>query len=299
MVITRAQLILVIALGVSWASAFPMVQIAVREIEPLTITAARIMIAAVVLWGYKYWQDKTWRINWQYWPAYCVLALLGNNIPFTLINYGQQVVSSAEAALLIAIVPIGNLLLAHFLLEDEKLTVRKCVASAFGFMGVVVLVWPKLNGGSVGSLWAYFGIMIAAFCYAATHVYGRYVRHIPITDRAVGMLLVSTFLALPMAFFVDGAGLYMPQASMHAILATVGLGLIPSALAAILFFTCLQKGNTFLTGFASYLTPVFGVIFGWLFLQEVITVYVFLALLCMMIGMLLARGKKKDLILEK
>jgi drug/metabolite transporter (DMT)-like permease len=276
--------------GIIWSSAFPMITLAGRGMPVFTIVALRLVVAALVLVLYRYWKTGKW-------GGYAagalgpmlLLAVLGNNIPFVLITEGQKHITSGESALLIALVPTFNMLFAHFLLGDEKFNRQRLAGTALGFAGVLVLMWPHLAAARSGHLWAYVMVGLTALSYGGTHVMGKYYSRFSSLDRATASLSLAALLAVPLALLVDAP--WQPASwPTESVLASIGLGILPSAIANLLFFHLVSTYGTALTGFAGYFVPVFGVCLGAFFFAEPLTVHVLGSLLLILTGMMVARA---------
>src|SRR5512143_1806194 len=114
-----------ILLGVIWSSSFMWIKIAVQEVGPITLVAFRalfgLLFGVVVITI----QRVSWPRTWKEWMPLLVVGLTNVAIPFFLISWGEQVIDSAVASILDATVPLFTILMAHFLLRDDKITLPK------------------------------------------------------------------------------------------------------------------------------------------------------------------------------
>ena len=127
--------LLLLALVAMWGSSFMVNGIAVSSLPPLIIVAGRIGIAAVVLIIFVYASRRRLPALGRDWWPFVVVALIGNAIPFYLITWGQQVVESALAGILMAFMPLATIVLAHFLIAGEHMTRQRAIGFAGGFGG--------------------------------------------------------------------------------------------------------------------------------------------------------------------
>ncbi len=131
---------LLLALVALWGSSYLMVEIALAVWRPEQITGLRILSAAVVLVIAMLVRGQRFPLIWRSWRYFLGIAVIGNCLPFFLISWGQQEVESGLAGILAASTPLVVLILAHFVLADERLSLRHVFAFVFGFAGIVVLM---------------------------------------------------------------------------------------------------------------------------------------------------------------
>ncbi|MEM7568102.1 MAG: DMT family transporter, partial [Pseudomonadota bacterium] len=116
---------LLVLLAVIWGGAFFLVAIILRDLDPLTLVAGRVVIAAVTLWVLA----LVWRLpmprTWRVWRAFLVLGVLNNAVPFSLLAFGQTQIGAGLAAILNATTPLFTALVATLALADERLTPAK------------------------------------------------------------------------------------------------------------------------------------------------------------------------------
>ena len=129
-----------LALAVLWGTSFLFVKIAVREIPPATMVAARFVIAASVLSVAVRVRGLRLSTSRRVWGHYLLMGLIGNAIPFTLIAWGQIRVDVGLAGILMGVMPLMTLLLAHFFVPGERMTPRMAGGFAVGFIGLVALL---------------------------------------------------------------------------------------------------------------------------------------------------------------
>ena len=161
-----------ILLGAIWSSSFMWIKIAVQEVGPVTLVAFRVLFGLlfgiVVIFVQRIPLPRTFKA----WFPLLLLGVTNVAIPFYLISWGEKSIDSAVAAILDATVPLFTILIAHFLLQDDKMTVPKVLGLLIGFAGVVVLM-SKDIGASLGSLTGQLAVIVASMFYAGSSVYLR------------------------------------------------------------------------------------------------------------------------------
>jgi drug/metabolite transporter (DMT)-like permease len=252
---------LLILLSVLWGGSFFFVGVARPELPPLTLVWLRVALAALVLAltlpaiGIAIPRDR------RAWVAFAGMALLNNVIPFTLIVWAQGHIASGLAAILNATTPIFTVLVAHALTRDERLSGSKAAGVAAGVAGVVVLIGPAaLSGLGAGPEIAMLG---ATLSYAFAGIFGRRFKRMGIAPEAgaLGQVACSTLLVLPLMLTVERPWT-LPQPSVVAMVAVLGLAVISTALAYVVYFRLLATAGATNLLLVTFLIPVTAILLG-------------------------------------
>src|SRR5689334_21382237 len=177
-----------------WGSSFMFNKLGVASVPPLTLVAGRLTIGTLTLLVLLYAKGVRLPPLGTIWIAYGVLGVVGNALPFFLITWGQQVVASALAGILMAAMPLATLVLAHFLVEGEQLTAARVAGFALGFIGIVLLMEPAAAaglGGAALQIVAQLSVLCGALCYSANSILARLLIRTDFLSAATGTLLVS------------------------------------------------------------------------------------------------------------
>ena len=258
--------LMLFALSILWGGSFFFVGVAVQELPVLTIVVARVGIGAVALWMVLWVMGQ--RIPRQ-WPAFFGMGLLNNAIPFVLFVSGQQHIGSGLAAILNATTPLFTVLAAHLLTADERMTRAKMAGVAFGLIGVAVMLGPDLLGSLGTNLLAQLSCLAAALSYALAGIFGRRFRRlgVPPVATAAGQLLASTAILLPLMLLWDQPWT-LPMPAPETWGALIGIGLLSTALAYVLYFRILATAGATNLLLVTFLIPVTAILLGILFLGE-------------------------------
>ncbi len=260
---------LLLTLSVLWGGAFFFSKIALSELPPLSVVLARVSIAALALFVYLRLSRQPIPADANTWTAFFGMGLLNNLIPFTLLFWGQTQIASGLASILNATTPIFSILVAHVLTSDEGITRNKLAGIALGFLGVAVLMaghGAKTEGIPLLPLIACLG---AALSYGFAGVFGRRFRRMGISPAtsAFGQVTATTLMMIPVVALVDTPW-HLPMPGMTTVGALLGLGLLSTALAYILFFRILAVGGAINSSLVTLLIPVSAILLGYLFLGE-------------------------------
>lgn len=281
------NILMILSLSFAWATAFPWIKIAVGDLGPLTIVAGRLTVGALILMLYRYSVSRRIGFDRAHLRPFVIMAVIGNILPFSLITYGQQSVPSSVTSLLVATVPLFTLVMAHIALrKDEPMTPHKALGSLLAVAGVLVLMLPDVDPAALGSsVLPYLLVLGGTACYAFMNVYGR-LNSVTIdpTTLATGMVVCSALLALPLAAVVEQP--WQQPGSRAAWEAVLGLGVIPTALATILYFPTLRRGGAMAGAIAGNLVPVFGILLSAALVGEALTPALGMGASLILVGML-------------
>jgi len=285
--------LLLLTLVVMWGSAFLLNQIALGSFPPTTLAAFRLIIGAIVLIIAMWWYDISWRSNLKLLGYFLAMAVIGNALPYFLIAWGQQYVSSGLAGILMAVMPLATLFLAHFFIPSEPLNTHRVVGFAFGFTGIVILMGPQTlleisNAGT--TLLAQLAILGGALCYALGTIIARLRPESDDLLTATMVLILAGLVTLPTSLLVESP--WTKPLSVAAISAITLLGLIATGLATVVYFKLLRSaGATFLAQM-NYLIPVWALAAGAVFLNEQVTPKTALALLIILFGIGISQSRR-------
>lgn len=282
---------MLIALSVLWGGSFFFVGVAVADLPPLTIVTLRVGLAAIALWSIALVMGLRPPKSVVVWAAFLGMGLLNNVIPFALIVWGQTQIASGLASILNAATPIFTVVVAGMLLPDERATPLKLVGVAVGFLGVVVMIGlPAIDGG--GRLLAQVAIIAATLSYAFAGVYGRRFKSMAINPilTAAGQVTASAIVLAPIAFTVEGP-LDMAAPSLETWAAIVGLAVLSTAIAYVLYFKILESAGATNLLLVTLLVPVSAILLGSLFLNEALEVVHFVGMALIALGLSAIDGR--------
>ncbi|RUR75102.1 DMT family transporter [Chlorogloeopsis fritschii PCC 9212] len=261
-----SEWLLLITLSVLWGGSFFLIKIALKDLPPLTVVLYRVSLAAIALTIFVFMSRKRMPASLSLWREFLVMGALNNLIPFSLIVWGQTQINSSLAAILNATTPLFTILLAHFFTKDERLTPNRLVGVFLGLCGVIVLIGLNtLHGLSLNSL-GQLAILGAACSYGCAGIYGRRFKTLPATVTAVGMLLSTTILLLPLVLLVDRP--WTLHLSTVTKLAVLGLSLFSTAIAYLIYFRILAVAGATNLLLVTFLIPISALVLGIFVLGE-------------------------------
>ncbi len=259
--------LLLIVLSVLWGGSFFFAEVALKELEPLTIVFGRVSLAALALIGFVYLSGERMPGGLKAWGPFFIMGGLNNLIPFSLIVWGQTHIDSGLASVLNATTPLFTVALAHLLTADEKLSANKGLGIVCGIVGVAVLIGPDALDGLGGQVWGKVAVLAGAVSYAFAGIYGRRLGHLPTSVAAAGMLSGSSVMMLPLVMMV-GTPMAAATAGASTLLSVAGLALLSTALAYMIYFHILARAGATNLLLVTFLIPVSALALGILVLGE-------------------------------
>jgi drug/metabolite transporter (DMT)-like permease len=258
-----------ILVGGIWSSSFMWIKIGLQEISPTTLVAFRVLFGFIFCAVMVFIQRVKWLNNLKSWTPLLILGVINQAIPFFLISWGEQSVDSSVAAILDATVPLFTIVIAHFLLKDDKMTFLKTAGLILGFIGVIVLLSKDL-GDSTSSFLGQAAVVLASIFYAVSSIYiRRTTQDTPGFIRSGIPLLSASLVMWPVVFLTENP-VKFPTLGISWI-ALLFLGVVGSGLAfALAYYLIHEIGPTKAT-MVTYLFPLGGIILGIVFLNEQLT----------------------------
>ncbi len=287
-----AEWLMLLSLSLLWGGSFIFNGILVQVWPPLTIVTARVALAAVGLWVFVRLSGFTVPRGRKVWLAFLCMGLLNNVVPFTLIVWGQTHIASGLAAILNATTPLFGVIVAHFLTADEKLTVNRLVGVLVGIFGVAWMIGPSVTAHAGQALWGELAVLGAAVSYAFAGIFGRRFRRMGLAPimPAAGQVTTSALLLLPFALIVDQPW-SLPAGSLEIWAALIGLALLSTAVAYILFFRILATAGATNLMLVTILIPPSAILLGALVLGEQLALRHLVGLLLIGLGLAAIDGR--------
>ncbi|MFZ2093562.1 MAG: EamA family transporter [Pseudolabrys sp.] len=279
---TSIELALLLALATLWGASYTFIKVGVETIPPVTLIAARTLIAGGLLLvvirsrGLRLPKDvATWR-------RFLFQACLNSVIPFTLIAWAERTVDAGLATILNSTSPIFAFLLTAVMTRHEMVTARKLFGVFAGIAGTCLIIGVQALDGLGRELWAQLAIVAATICYAGAAIFGRTFKTLDPIMPAAGSLICGAAILVPVSFAVDQPWMLAP--SRQSVLALLGLSVFSTALAFVIYFRLVQTLGSVGTTSQSYLRVPIGVAIGAIFLGETLTSTAGAGLACVIIG---------------
>lgn len=273
------------ALAGIWGASYPFIRVAVPALGPFPLVGARVAIAGLVLFiGLRLTgADTNLRPHWR---KLLVVGGLNAALPFSLISAAELHLTASLAAMLTATSPMWSALFSALWL-GETITARRAAGLLLGVVGVGVLVgWSPFAMTPVVAV-SIAAVIVAAAAYSAATVYSRKaLAGVPSPTIALGQQVAAfALLALPSLATAGRA-----QPTLESVGALVALAVVCTALAYLIFFKLLATIGATRVSTVTYLIPVFGTLWGTVFLHEPLSRGMVAGLVLILLSVLLVNG---------
>ena len=278
-------------LAALWSSSFLVIKVSVVTIPPLTLTVIRLFVAMIILLGILLYKGEPLPKSGKAWFMCFLVGFFGNVLPFSLIGWGEVVVESGLTAVLMAIMPLSTVILAHFFTEGDRLSPQRLLGISIGFFGIVILVGPSVFGGLGEDGLRQLAIALAGLSYGITTVVARNMPPSSVLGRSVAIMTAGFLFLLPFALWIEQPWTLEP--SNAALIGAIHLGVLPTALASLIYLKLIAERGAGFMAYINYLIPIMGVIWGASLLGEEVTTQVVAALGAILIGLFVANVRKR------
>ena len=283
---------LLILLAIIWGSSFFNIKLATYSYEPITLALVRVIFASIpllILCKIKNIYIEAFTKNWK---PYAVIGLCNIAIPFVLIAIGTAKINSYLAAILMSTTPLSGSILAHIFTKDEKLSFLKSLGVLIGFSGIILLFFDKVIINSENYLYALITILGSTF-YCIGGLLTLKLRNKKNENVTTSTTLWSVIFLLPFSLIFETP--WNSNPTMSATLSLLYLGIVATGLAWLIRFRILTVNGLVFQTQVAYLIPIFGVLFGYFLMDEIITWRVLLSLVIILVGIHIFKKNNKGI----
>jgi len=289
------NLLQLLVLAALWGASFLFIRVGVTDFGVAPLMALRVGIGAlfllIVLFARRPVRQSLATLRSRALPL-VVVGILNSAAPFCLFAYAELTLSAGVTSVINATTPLWGALVAFLWLKD-RLSALRSVGLVIGFLGVLMLVWDQIatpHGGAATPLTA---ALAAGAALGATLLYGiaanytkRYLTGVDALTVAAGTMTGATVVLLPLAV------IFWPAApvSLHAWGAVIALGVACTGVAYMLFFHLLATIGPARAITVTFVIPIFGILWGALFLGESVSPGMLEGCVVILIGTALATG---------
>ena len=275
-------------LGIGWGMSFMFNAILLRELGPLSVSMGRVGFGALGCWIYVLAARKKVPAGAGRWLALFGFGVLSYAGPFAFYALGQQHIASGVAGIVNATTPAMAVVVSHFWPGGERATVLKSLGVLCGFLGIVLLSLPLLQGGQSSEAWAVLITLCAPLCYAFSVNIARSFRDMePVVLVAIALTGATAAIA-PLAIWTEGLP-HVTRIETWASLFVIGFVLTSAAFIA--FYWVLPKvGPTNIT-LPTLIAPVSALFLGTYILKEQLLAEHLWGMAAILLGLLLIDGR--------
>jgi drug/metabolite transporter (DMT)-like permease len=293
--VSAKQFGVLLLLGAVWGASFMFIKVGGKEMQPFALVELRLGLAALTLLLISAPRPAILRAMLHSWRPLAVMGLINCALPYTLITWGEEYVSSGLAAIYNACAPLWAAGIGLVLPSAERLSPARMVGLLLGMAGVIMVVSTSLSAGEEGVLHivGQGACLVAALSYGIAGIYGRKaLRGVPSQAAATGQLVTSALMVLPLA------AMQVPDRvpSGLALGAVATLAIAGTALASLLYYWLLSRVGATKVLLVTYLLPGFALMWGALFLSEPITLTAVAGLVLILLGIAVTSGSGPGLV---
>ncbi len=286
---TPADWALLLTAALLLGSTFLFLNIAIREITPLTSAALRTLIAAPICWGLMRAFGVRLPRTREGWVALAWLGLLTGAMPFGAISWGQQHIESGMGGILFGTMPILTVVLAPLFLAEESFTRRRLVGGLAGFVGIVLLVGPAVLANASSQVLGIAVTFLAPLSHTLGAIYARRQSGLTPPAMATGQMVFGAVILVPLAFAFEAPLDLNP--SPAAILAILVASVFCTAIAMSLYFVVVRRIGATRSTLIPLFFPVVAVVLGTVLLGERLPLEAFVGLALILAGAIAVSGR--------
>tara|TARA_B100001093_G_scaffold428236_1_gene422957 strand:+ start:1006 stop:1893 length:888 start_codon:yes stop_codon:yes gene_type:complete len=286
------DIFLLILLGLIWGSSFFNIKIATLSYEPFTLALIRVIFASIPLYLLCKFRNIEIEAFSKNWKPYAIIGLCNIAIPFVLIAVGTGMINSYLAAMLMSTTPLSGSILAHFFTKNEKITLFKSIGILIGFVGILILFFDELIINESNYLYVLITILGSTF-YSVGGILTLKLKKKGNENVTTSTTLWSIIFLIPLSLILENPLSSNP--SLNSTLSLLYLGIVATGIAWLIRFRILTVNGLVFQTQVAYLIPIFGVMFGYFLMDEIITWRVLISLVIIIIGIYIVKKNNKGL----
>jgi len=290
---TKFDLSLLILLSIIWGSSFFNIKIATYSYDPITLALVRVIFASMpllLICKLRKIKIEAFTENWKW---YALIGLCNIAIPFVLIAIGTAKINSYLAAILMSTTPLSGSILAHFFTKNEKLSFYKSTGVLIGFSGIILLFFDRVIINSENYIYALITILGSTF-YCIGGLLTLKLKNKKNENVTTSTTLWSVLFLLPFSLILESP--WNSEPTIASTLSLLYLGVIATGLAWLIRFRILTVNGLVFQTQVAYLIPIFGIIFGYFLMNEIITWRVLVSLVIILIGIYIFKKNNKTIV---
>ena len=266
----KARLVWLVLCGI-WGSTWLFIKLGLTDLPPLTFAGIRFVIASIILCSLIAIRGVPLPRTRRDLLLLAVTGVLSFSLNYGLVFWGEQYISSGLAALLQSTLPAFGLIIAHFYLPGEQVTLPKIAGVLLGVIGVGVVLSNQLQVSGPKALWGSAALVLSAFCTAYANVLVKaYGLNLQPSVLAAGQMIFGLIPLLLVGVSTEGNPLNLHW-TPRAILAMGYLAVVGSVIAFLLYYWLVQHMQVTKSMLIALVTPVVAVVLGMLVLDERLT----------------------------
>lgn len=275
-----------------WGTSFFWIKIGLQEATPAMVVFFRVGFATLGLTLFTIISRK--KFSLKKWWLYLFLGFFNVALPFLLISWSEQHITSGMASVLNSTQPLATALIASVFLKEERMTLRRAIGLVLGFAGVLILLSNRLSSGFSGQTLGIIATMVAVLGYGASAVFARlHNNDVSPTEQALGQMSFALLLITPAMVSIDPS--FVLPVRPVSYIAFAWLGLLGSFVASVIWYDLMQEIGPSRVSMTTYLLPLIGLLLGGLVLHEKVGWQLLVGGLLIILGIIIVNQRKTPL----
>lgn len=257
------SLVHLITLAALWGGSFLFIRICASALGPALLMELRVLLAAIFLLLVSWLVKKRSLEVRKYWKHYLILGIFNSALPFLLYAYAAQALTASLLSVLNALAPIWGAVVTA-LYSRTMLSSKSALGLTFGVAGVAVLVGFDAVTVEPEAWFAVLCGVLAALCYGISGTYAHHAVQVPSFSNAHGSMWAASLVILPLLLLAPDN----PDMSLPIVSSVLALGVLCTGVAYLLYFRLIEDVGSASALTVTFLIPVFGILWGYLLLDE-------------------------------
>ncbi|GJI95861.1 membrane protein [Duganella caerulea] len=281
---STVNLFRLILLAAIWGGSFLFMRIAAPVLGAAVLIEYRVLFASLFLAAMALALKKPLNLR-QHWKHYLILGLFNSALPFLMFAFAARTLSASLLAVLNATTPLWGTLIGA-VWTRQMVSAKVMLGLALGACGVALLVGFDHVTTKPGAGIAIAAVLFASFNYGIASNYAKQAKTVEPFANAHGSMWASTLLVLPALPFFPAPG----EPTIGIMGAVLALGVLCSGVAYLIYFRLIQDVGPSSALTVTFLSPLFGILWGVMFLQESVGWYTFAGAAIVITGTALVTG---------
>ncbi|HMM41230.1 MAG TPA: DMT family transporter [Thermomicrobiales bacterium] len=288
------QVAWLLSLGLIWGSSYLFIKLLVDAASPSVMIAVRLTLGLLTLGAVMLARGERLPRWGRPWRLLLVMSIAGNVVPFTLITWAEQHVTSALAAVLSATTPLFTLLVSALVFRHDRLSGARLAGLAVGFAGVVLLTGRSVLDVGSSDAAGTLALLASSVCYGFSFAFARqYIRGNPVSN-VTAQLAMSLAIMAPFALL--GGWVEPDELNATNVTGWVILGALGTGVAYLFYYALIRAIGATPASLVTYIIPPVGLLLGWLALEEDLGINGVAGMLLIVAGVAVAYGWHRRLL---
>lgn len=291
------NLFLVIILVFCWSPSFIFIKLSLDSFSPISIGFLRAFIALVIV----FFTCKYKKINLLDYTKdlrkFIFMGLLVNGIPYILVNFAEEKISTFLTAILLGLVPLITLLISPLYFPKEKISKKTIFWFFLAFLGLIIINLSNIYEGRISDEIGVLLILTSAIFYANGSAFAKkYLQQFPSLVSAFYQLLATTCFLGPYALVYESP--FAQPVSWKSLIGITCLGVVCTAIPSSFYYKSIQRNGSHFTSLNNLIIPIVSSMLGMIFLGESVSFFVAIGGIMVFFSVYKIQYDKK-LVLEK